>query len=157
MAFNFSDFQKNMSELVDDASKKVRQYTPDSFSKEKQFVNAIVASLALMILADKKAETSEVVKALDIIKSLDEVKELQMQKEAIELFEMHIEKLSSVMENEMKFVLESSKLIADIVKIKDSSEYIIPLKSIIDFIANSDGDISKEELEMKDRILSELA
>ena len=71
--------KKKASELYDEATKKIKQYTPESFSKEKKLVNAIVISLALMTLADKKIETEEVTKSMELIKDIEEILEFAKQ------------------------------------------------------------------------------
>lgn len=95
-----------------EAGKKFRQYTPESFSKEKKFVNALVVGMALMTIADKKAETQEVIMALDLIKDIDEINDLNLTTEAIELYEFHIEELSKVVENPTKWILMEAKLLS---------------------------------------------
>ncbi len=154
MGFNLDEFKRGVAKFVDSASKKIKQYTPESFSKEKKFINSVVASLALMAVADKKVETSEVVKSLDIINSMQEIRELEMQKDAIELFDIHIEKLTSVIDSDVKFQMEVGKVLADIEKVKSYPEYIPIIKSILDNISMSDGYIAQAEVEMKNKILS---
>jgi tellurite resistance protein len=156
MAFNMDDFKKGVAKFADSATKKIKQYTPESFSKEKKLVNAIVASLALMVVADRKVETSEVVDSIKLINDIDEISDLQMQKEAIEFFEIHIENLTPIMTNEVKWAIEVGKIITDIARIKEYPDYIAMIEVLLDHIANSDGNFAPEEREMKDKILSAL-
>ncbi len=156
MAFNMDDFKKGVASFVDSASRKIKQYTPESFSKEKKLVNAIVASLALMSVADKKIETSEVIDSLKLINDIDEIKDLDMQKEAIELFEIHIEKLTPAIENEIKWTLEVGKILTDIAKIKEYPEYVSMIEVLLDHVALADGGMSREEIDMKSKIISVL-
>lgn len=156
MGFDLNSFKQKASELYNEASRKVKQYTPESFSKEKKFVNAIVATLALMVLADKKVETEEVTSSLDTIANIDEINELDMQQEAIELFELHIEKLQPLLSNNVKWVIEVAKLIGDISKVKEYPEYVPMIEALIDYISNSDGNMHPLEVEMKNKILDVL-
>ena len=156
MAFNMDDFKKGVAKFADSASKKIKQYTPESFSKEKKLVNAIVASLALMVVADRKVETSEVVDSLKLINDIDEIKDLDMQKEAIEFFEIHIEKLTPIMTNEIKWTIEVGKIITDIARIKEYPDYVAMIEVLLDHVAQSDGSVAPQEKEMKDKILSAL-
>lgn len=53
-------------------------------------------------MADKKAETREVIIALELIKDIDEINYLNLATEAIEQYEFHIEELSKVVYNSTK-------------------------------------------------------
>ena len=152
MAIDWNAIREKASSLATEAGRKMKQYTPESFSKEKKFVNAIVASMAIMSIADKKIDTREVTASMDMINEIDQIAELEMQQEAIELFEMHLETLMPVQNNEIKFVIATSKLLGDIAKVKDYPEYIPMIKNLLDYIAQADGDFSPEEQVMKDKI-----
>lgn len=156
MGFDFNRFKQNVSKFVDDASKKVRQYAPESFSKEKKFVNAIVASMALMVMADKKVETEEVTQSLEIINEIVEIQELNMTKEAIELFEHHIETLSDVLESPAKFAIKEATILQDIARIKPYPEYVPMIENLLQILAEADGNVDKSELNMKHKIVSML-
>lgn len=156
MAFDFEKFKQSAANAVGSTAKRLRQYTPESFSKEKKFVNAIVSTLALMVMADKKVETEEVEASMEFIQSIQEIIDLEMQVEAIELFELHVENLSKVMDNPVKWIIASTKLIADIAKVKDYSAYVVALEALMDHIAGSDGSLDPSETEMKRKILSAL-
>ncbi len=142
------------AEMYGDASLKMRQYTPESFSTEKQFVNALVISLALMTMADKKAETDEVNAAIDLINEIDEIKELDMTIEAVELYSIHIEELEKVIGNNVKWVVTTAKLLSEIGRIKTHSEYPTMVQNLLDYMATADGDLDPLESEMKDKILA---
>ncbi len=150
---DWDKIKERATELYGDASRKVRQYTPETFSKEKKFVNAIVISLALMTMADKKVETEEVVASLDLIGDIDEINDLDMAKEAIDLYEMHIENLTKVIDNNIKWTIDSAKLLSEIAKIKPYPEYPVMIENLLDYIANSDGHVDPLEIEMKNKIL----
>jgi tellurite resistance protein len=151
MNWDWDEIKKKAQEFADEADKKIKQYTPENFSKEKKFVNTVVTSIVLMIIADKKVETQEVTKAMDLIANIQEIQDLEMQQEAIELFELHISKLGDVMDNNVKFVIETSKLLGDISKIKEYPEYVPMIKNLIDYISNTDQ--TNESNEMKNKIL----
>ena len=143
-------------ELYGEAALKARQYTPESFSKEKQFVNALVISLALMTMADKKAETDEVTAALDLINEIDEIKELDMVQDAIELYGIHVEDLEKVIDNNVKWTVTTAKLLSELGRIKAHAEYPTMVKNLLDYIAEADGNLDPLESEMKDKILAVL-
>jgi len=155
--FDWNEIKAKASSFATEAGRKIKQYTPESFSKEKKFVNAIVASMAIMTIADKKIDTREVTASMDMINEIDQIAELEMQQEAIELFEMHLEKLVPAQGNEVKWVLETSKLLGDIGKVKEYPEYVPMIKNLLDYIAQSDGDFSPEEQEMKKKIFEILS
>jgi len=152
--FDWNEIKAKANSFVSEAGRKIKQYTPESFSKEKQFVNAIVASMAIMTIADRKIDTREVTASMDMINEIDQIAELEMQQEAIELFEMHLEKLVPVQNNEVKWVIETSKLLGDIAKVKEYPEYVPMIKNLLDYIAQADGDFSPEEQVMKDKIFN---
>ena len=140
--------------LYKDASRAVKQYTPETFSKEKKFVNALVISLVLITMADKKAETEEVTASLDLINEIDEIKELDLLTEAISLYEFHLEKLDEVVNNNTKWTIQVAKLLSEIGKIKPYPEYPPMIENLLDYISQADGDVDPLEEEMKERILS---
>ena len=43
---DWNKIKKRSTELLGEASKKFRQYTPETFSKEKKFINALVIGMA---------------------------------------------------------------------------------------------------------------
>lgn len=153
MPLDWNKIKQKASDYYTEASRKVRQYTPESFSKEKKFVNSLVISMALMTMADKKAETQEVIVSIDLINEIDEIKELQMTQEAIELYEMHIETLTKAVESPVKWTIEVGKLLSEISKIKSYPEYPPMIENLIEYIANVDNNLDPLEVEMRTKIL----
>lgn len=151
---DFNKIKAKAQEFYGDASKRVRQYTPESFSKEKKFVNGLVISLVLMTMADKKVETDEVVASMDLINNIDEIEELNMKKEAIELYELHIENLSAVLDNPTKWTIEVAKLLSEVGRIKPYPEYPPMIENLLDYISGADGNIDPLETEMRQKIIS---
>jgi len=140
------------SELYGDATRKMRQYTPESFSKEKKFVNSLVISWALMTMADKKVETEEVVASMDLINNIDEITDLDMNKEAIELYELHLETLTALLDNPAKWAIGVAKLLSEISAIKPYPEYPPMRENLLEYLATADGHLDPLETEMKNKI-----
>jgi len=145
------------SKLLGDAGRKFRQYTPESFSKEKKFVNALVSSMALMTMADKKAETQEVITSIDLIKDIEEIQDLDLVTMAIELYEFHIEELSKNVDSPTKWILTEAKLLSELGKMKAYPEYPPMIEALIAHIAQSDGNLAPEETQMQEKILKALS
>lgn len=152
----WDDIKKKAGVLYNDASKKMKQYTPESFSKEKKFVNSLVISLSLMTMADKKAETEEIQATIDILKDIDEIKELDMTQEALELYEIHINSLTEALASDIKWTMAIAKLLSEVSKVKDYPQYIVMIENLLDYIAQSDGNFDQTEKEMKQKILDAL-
>ena len=150
---DWNKIKQKTSELCSDAAQKFRQYTPESFSKEKKFVNGVVISLALVTMADKKAETSEVTSCIDLINEIDEIKDLDMTTDAIALYELHIETLEKVVDNSTKWTIEVAKLLSEIGKLKPYPEYPPMIEALVNIISEADGDIDPLETQMKEKIL----
>ncbi len=150
---DWNTIKNKSTELLGEAGKKFRQYTPESFSKEKKFVNSLVVSMALMTMADKKAETQEIIMALDLIKDIDEINDLNLTTEAIELYEFHIEELSKVVDSPTKWILAEAKLLSELKKMKAYPEYPPMIEALIEHIAQSDGNLDPTEVEMQKKIL----
>jgi tellurite resistance protein len=151
---DWNKIKEKSSQMLGDARQKLRQYTPESFSKEKKFVNSLVISMALMTMADKKASTEEVVASIDLIKDIDEIKDLNMTTDAIELYEHHIEELSNVVGSPTKWVLAEAKLISELSKMKAYPEYPPMIEALVNHIANADGHLDETEIEMQKKILT---
>jgi len=151
---DWNKIKEKSSQMLGDARQKLRQYTPESFSKEKQFVNSLVISMALMTMADKKASTEEVVAAIDLIKDIDEINDLNLTTEAIELYEHHIEELANVVGHPTKWVLAEAKLISELSKMKAYPEYPPMIEALINHIAQSDGHLDESETQMQNKILA---
>jgi tellurite resistance protein len=150
---DIEQIKAKIASLVTEASRKLKQYTPESFSKEKKFIKAIVSILALITMADKKAETQEVLTSIDLIKEIDEITELEMTQEALELYEYHIEVLSKAIESPTKWVMTEAKMLMEIAKIKVYNEYPPMIEALLTYVAQSDGDLDPLEIEMKDKIM----
>ncbi len=150
---DFDQIKEKISTLISDANRKIKQYTPESFSKEKKFINAIVCSLALITMADKKAETQEVLTSIDLIKEIDEITELEMTQEALELYEYHLEALSKTIESPTKWVMAEAKMLMEIAKIKMYTEYPPMIEALLNYVADSDGNLDPLETEMKNKIM----
>ncbi|SFV57678.1 hypothetical protein MNB_SV-9-691 [hydrothermal vent metagenome] len=151
---DWDKIKSKTSELYGEAGKKFRQYTPESFSKEKKFVNSLVLSMALMTMADKKAETEEIIASLDLIKDIDEINDLELTTEAIELYEFHIEEMSKVVDSQTKWIIMEAKLLSELTKMKAYPEYPPMIEALIAHIAQSDGNLDQSEIEMQNKILS---
>ena len=151
---DWDKIKNKTSELYGEAGKKFRQYTPESFSKEKKFVNSLVVSMALMTMADKKADTQEIITALELINDIDEINDLNLTTEAIELYEFHIEEMSKVVGSSTKWILMEAKLLSELSKMKAYPEYPPMIEALINHIAQSDGNLDATEVEMQKKILS---
>ncbi len=151
---DWDKIKNKTSELYGEAGKKFRQYTPESFSKEKKFVNSLVVSMALMTMADKKADTQEIITALELINDIDEINDLDLTTEAIELYEFHIEEMSKVVGSPTKWILMEAKLLSELSKMKAYPEYPPMIEALINHIAQSDGNLDSTEIEMQKKILS---
>jgi tellurite resistance protein len=150
---DWNRIKEKSAQALADGRRKLRQYTPESFSKEKQFVNALVVSMALMTMADKKATTEEIITALDLIKDIDEINDLNLTTEAIELYELHIEELSNVINNPTKWILAEAKLISELSKMKAYPEYPPMIEALVNHIAQADGYLDDSEKDMMTKIL----
>lgn len=153
---DWDKIKSKTSELYGEAGKKFRQYTPESFSKEKKFVNSLVVSMALMTMADKKAETQEIIAALELINDIDEINDLNLTTEAIELYEFHIEEISKAVESPTKWIMMEAKLLSELGKMKAYPEYPPMIEALIEHIANSDGNLDPLEVEMQNKILGSI-
>ncbi len=151
---DWNQIKSKTSELYGEAGKKFRQYTPESFSKEKKFVNSLVVSMALMTMADKKAETQEIIATLELINEIDEINDLNLTTEAIELYEFHIEEMSKAVESTTKWIMMEAKLLSELSKMKAYPEYPPMIEALIAHIAQSDGNLDPSEIEMQKKILS---
>ncbi len=151
---DWNKIKSKTSELYGEAGKKFRQYTPESFSKEKKFVNSLVVSMALMTMADKKAETQEIIATLELINEIDEINDLNLTTEAIELYEFHIEEMSKAVESTTKWIMMEAKLLSELSKMKAYPEYPPMIEALIAHIAQSDGNLDPSEIEMQKKILS---
>ncbi len=149
---DWNTIKEKTSELYGEAGKKIREYTPESFSKEKQFVNSLVVSMALMTMADKKAETQEIITSLDLIKDIDEINELNLTTEAIELYEFHIEEMSKAIEKSTKWIIMEARLLSELAKMKSYPEYPPMIEALIAHIGESDGNLNEAEVEMQKKI-----
>jgi tellurite resistance protein len=150
---DFEQVKAKISTLISEVGRKLKQYTPEKFSKEKKFINALVGSLALMTMADKKAETEEVIASIDLIKEIDEITELDMTQDALELYEYHIEALSSALSTPTKWLIAEARMLSEIAKIKAYPEYPPMVEALIEHIANSDGNVDPLEIAMQDKIV----
>jgi tellurite resistance protein len=153
---DWDKIKKKASELYKESTKKIKQYTPETFSKEKKFINSLVISLVLITMADKKAETEEIIASMDLINEIDEIRELELAQEAIELYELHLESLVKVVDNSTKWTLLIAKLLSEVAKVKPYPEYPPMIENLLDYISESDGNICELEEEMKRKILRAL-
>jgi len=153
---DWDKIKQKASEMYKESSKKVKQYTPETFSKEKKFINSLVISLVLITMADKKAETDEITASMDLISEIDEIIELEMVQEAIELYELHLETLVKVVDNNTKWTLQIAKLLSEVAKVKSYPEYPPMIENLLDYISEADGDVCALEEEMKEKILRSL-
>ena len=154
MPLDWNKIKEKTAAFYTESVKKIKQYTPESFSKEKQFVNSLVISLALMTMADEKAETSEITASLDILKDIDQIHELDMTQEAIELYEMHILALEEAVGNSTKWTIAIAKLLGEIARIKEYPEYCTMVENLLAYIAASDGKVDPTEVAMQEKIIA---
>jgi tellurite resistance protein len=150
---DFEQIKAKITALMSEAGRKLKQYTPEKFSKEKKFVNALVASLALMTMADKKAETEEIIASIDLINEIDEITELDMTQDALELYEYHVEALSAAISTPTKWLIAEARMLSELGKIKAYPEYPPMVEALIEHIANSDGKVDPLETAMQEKIL----
>jgi tellurite resistance protein len=154
--FDIENFKKKAAAALGEASRKIRQYTPEAFSPEKKFVNAMVSSIALIIVADRKVETEEVVQGMEFIKNLDPIRELNLELEAIEMFDYIIQNTMQYIDNEPRWIIETSKVLANIGLISDNPSYVNMISEVLDHIAGSDGNVDQTEIVMKTKIMDVL-
>jgi tellurite resistance protein len=157
MAIDINVLKEKASSLLGEAGRKIRQYTPETFSPEKKYINAMVSAIALMVLADKKIETEEVVQSIEFISSLDEVRELEMSNDAIEMYEHILEEMAPHFDNPVKWITSVAKILGNISLVKDNPAYKDSIIAVLDHIAGSDGNVDPSELEMKEKIIQALS
>lgn len=153
---DWNKIKAKASELYSESTKKIKQYTPESFSKEKKFINSLVISLVLVTMADKKAEEEEITASMDLISEIDEINHLEMTQEAIELYELHLEALVNVIDNNTKWTIQIAKMLSEIAKVKVYPEYPPMIEALLAYISESDGSTCKEEEVMITKILNAL-
>lgn len=154
MALDWNKIKASTEKFYTESVKKIKQYTPESFSKEKKFVNSLVISLALMTMADEKAETAEITASLGILEKIDQIKELDMTQDAIELYEMHILALEEAVGNNTKWTIAIAKLLGEVARIKEYPEYCAMVENLLAYIAESDGNTDPSEVEMQNKIIA---
>lgn len=160
MAFDLNSFLKNVKDSLSKTSEivvdVVKTYTPEKWSEEKQYINAIVASMALMVYADGTVENEEVELVIKTINESEIFKQYNMQKEALELYSLHIENLTkSFNTSKTEFALVVAKIAMDIGKVK-KEEWKNSIVELSLNIASSDGDIAEDEIKMLNKIKSSL-
>lgn len=156
MAFDINILKSKATALLGEAGRKIRQYTPETFSPEKKYINAMVSAIALMVLADKKIETEEVVQSIEFISSLDEVQELEMSNDAIEMYEHILEEMAPHFDNPVKWITSVAKILGNISLVKGNSQYKQSIIDILDHIAGADGTVDASEVDMKNKIIASL-
>ena len=154
--FDLARIKGKASQMLGSATRTIKTYSPDGWVPEKLFVNAISASMALMVIADKKIETGEVEAVMNFIMELPQVQELKLTKESIELFELHLDMLEKVMDSQAKYIIATTKVLAEITKVKKHSQYIPMISDILAHVADSDGNVDVTEVAMKKRIMTVL-
>jgi tellurite resistance protein len=154
---DWKKIKEKASELYEESARKIKQYTPESFSKEKKFVNSLVISLVLMTMADKKAQTEEIIASMDLINEIDEIQDLKLTQEAIELYELHLENLMEITNNDTKWTLSVAKLLSEVAKVKQYPEYPPMVENLLNYISESDGETCELETQMKEKILKALS
>ena len=153
---NFEEIKEKTTQLLQGVARKLKQYTPETFSKEKKFINALVSCLALITMADQKAETEEVITSIDLIKEIDEITELEMTNDALELYEYHLEVLLQSINSPSKWILAEARMLSEIAKIKNYPEYPPMIESLMEYVANSDGQLDPLEEAMQRKIIKVL-
>jgi tellurite resistance protein len=153
---DWNQIKNKANELYEETTKKMKQYTPEAFSRDKQLVNSIVITMVLMTIADGKVETKEVMRSLDLIKDIEEIRELDMVQEAIELYEYHLQELENLLDKDVKLVLKIEHLLMDIAKIKDYEGHKDMIITLMNYIAQADGEFGEAEEKMKERIIKAL-
>lgn len=156
MGFNLGNFLNKVKQTATSVAGSVadaaKTYTPEKWSPEKQYINGIVASMALMVYADGKVEQEEVEVVLDEINNNPLFKEYDMVKEGLELYTRHIEALTvSSEKGKADYALEVAKISTDIGNVK-KEEWKDNIIQLIQKISASDGDIDEDELKMLNKI-----
>ena len=160
MAFNLNSFLNKAKQTLQSIGSTIQEnaevYTPAKWSPEKQYINAIVASMALMVYADKKVENEEVELVINTINSSEIFKKHDMVGEGLELYSSHIERLTTSLEkSQVEYTLTVAKIMNDISRVKKDEWK----NSIVDLALNisaSDGDIAEEEMTMLNKIKASL-
>ena len=156
MPIDMNSIKEKASLLMQSTTRTLKKYSPEAWVPEKKFANAVSASMALMVIADKKIENEEVEAVMDFIIQIPAIQDLQLGVSSIELFEKHLEDLEDSLVKQSKYIITTSKIIVDIGRIKEYPEYVRMLSEILDHVAGSDGNVDSTEIEMKKRIMKAL-
>lgn len=144
----FAKVKTVATNVVTNVTELTKTYTPEIWSPEKQYINGVVAAMALMVYADGKVENEEVETVIDFITKEPIFKEYNMVQEALELYSKHIISLETAIEdNKAKFSLEVAKISTDLNKIKDEN-WKQNVVTICEKIAKADNKIDPEEEKM---------
>ena len=160
MSFNLSSFLNKAKQTLQSVGSSIQEnievYAPEKWSPEKQYINAIVASMALMVYADKKVENEEVELVINTINTSEIFKKHDMVGEGLELYSTHIEKLTTSLEkSQVEYTLTVAKIMNDISRVK-KDEWKNQIVDLALNISASDGDIAEEEMTMLNKIKASL-
>lgn len=154
--FDIDKIKQSASKLATNATNRFKQYAPEAVVSEKKFAHALADAFALMVIADQKIETEEVEAVMKFLNGIDEIKKLELERLTIERFESSLNTLANSVFNSTAFIIEKSKMLADIGKIKSYPAYRSTLLSVLEHVAGADGNVSKSEVEMKKEIMEVL-
>jgi len=156
MAFDLNTFLSKVKTTASAVGTKVaetiRINTPEAWSEEKQYINAIVASMALIVYADGIVENEEVEAVIDTINNETVFKEFNATKEALEHYSIHIQNLTqALMKSKAEYALAVAKISTDISRVK-KQEWKENIVNLCMKLAAADGDMANDELIMLNKI-----
>lgn len=134
----------------------LESYLPTQFNPELKTINSLAASLALLVMADRVAEESELEDVSEFLIDMDYVIEKGLIREISHLFLKHVKTLEdSTSLSPMEFNIVVGDMLRDIALVKEDS---VAKKLVADTVTlvTSGGSADPQEIKTRERILRSL-
>jgi len=150
------DFKNEAMRLLGNVKKQAKKYAPTEFSDDKKFIRACAGTLSLMLIADRVIEDQEVEDGIDFLKSLGVVQELGLEKEAVEYFKEHVNKLKVAVEKgNDDYIFAVEEIVMQVGDIKGLSDYREILLNLLQFLEDQSS-FNPSEAKMKQKLIQAL-
>ena len=107
-------FMDLFAELKKKANELATKYAPESLNEEKRFAKSCISVAALVTMADRDAEPSELNMGSRFISGIEEISNTFGEKEANEIFALQISSLQKNASNIAMFTMAVNSMIAEI-------------------------------------------
>ena len=137
-----------LDNLTKDAKEAFVKVAPSAMNPTKRFVNAIASACALVTVADKKVEATEINDMMSFIHEIQQIQENDLHNFATAAYKNATVELEATLANDANFTFKKQELLDSIRAVKEDESHVQMIEALLNVLFTQYSKTSPEEIAM---------